>query len=73
MLSGGPRHVFVQGDIGDTRLMFQLLTQNKPRAVPLAGCQIRECTNLGKISFLAQFCHPKRQNQQAQAAYQGKA
>jgi len=32
-LKDDPRHVFVQGDIGDTTLVPQLLSQYKPRAV----------------------------------------
>ncbi|MBC5764764.1 dTDP-glucose 4,6-dehydratase [Ramlibacter albus] len=32
-LEGDARHVFVQGDIGDTDLVVQLLGQHKPRAV----------------------------------------
>lgn len=32
-LAGNPRHVFVQGDIGDRALVNQLLAQYKPRAI----------------------------------------
>ena len=32
-LANDPRHVFVQGDIGDANLIKSLLTQHKPRAV----------------------------------------
>ena len=32
-LTGDPRHVFVQGDIGDAHLMGALLAQHQPRAV----------------------------------------
>ena len=32
-LQGDPRHVFVQGDIGDEALVAQLLAQHQPRAV----------------------------------------
>jgi len=32
-LEGDARHVFVQGDIGDTALVAQLLAQHRPRAV----------------------------------------
>jgi dTDP-glucose 4,6-dehydratase len=32
-LNGDPRHVFVQGDIGDERLMSELLASHQPRAV----------------------------------------
>jgi dTDP-glucose 4,6-dehydratase len=32
-LEGDPRHVFVQGDIGDRALVGQLLAEHKPRAV----------------------------------------
>ena len=32
-LQGNPRHVFVQGDIGDSALMSRLLAEHKPRAV----------------------------------------
>ena len=32
-LKGDPRHVFVQGDIGDRALVGQLLAEHKPRAV----------------------------------------
>jgi len=32
-LDGDARHVFVQGDIGDTALLSQLLAQHQPRAV----------------------------------------
>jgi dTDP-glucose 4,6-dehydratase len=32
-LRGDARHVFVQGDIGDRKLVDQLLTQHRPRAV----------------------------------------
>ena len=32
-LDGDARHVFVQGDIGDTALVAQLLAQHRPRAV----------------------------------------
>ena len=32
-LQNNPRHVFVQGDIGDTTLLPQLLAQHQPRAV----------------------------------------
>jgi len=32
-VQGDPRHVFVQGDIGDRALLERLLTQYKPRAV----------------------------------------
>ncbi|MGZ8295114.1 MAG: dTDP-glucose 4,6-dehydratase [Telluria sp.] len=32
-LDGDPRHVFVQGDIGDTALVGQLLQQYRPRAI----------------------------------------
>ncbi|MES2016814.1 MAG: dTDP-glucose 4,6-dehydratase [Pseudomonadota bacterium] len=32
-LRGDPRHVFVQGDIGDTALMAALLAQHRPRAI----------------------------------------
>jgi dTDP-glucose 4,6-dehydratase len=32
-LAGDPRHVFVQGDIGDRPLVDQLLAQHRPRAI----------------------------------------
>ncbi len=32
-LTGDPRHIFVQGDIGDTQLVSQLLEQYQPRAI----------------------------------------
>ncbi len=32
-LQGDPRHLFVQGDIGDAALLAQLLAQHQPRAV----------------------------------------
>ena len=32
-LRGNPRHIFVQGDIGDRVLIARLLTEHKPRAV----------------------------------------
>lgn len=32
-LTGDPRHIFVQGDIGDIQLIAQLLTQHQPRAI----------------------------------------
>src|SRR5690606_19401252 len=32
-LQGDPRHVFVQGDIGDQALVARLLAEHKPRAV----------------------------------------
>lgn len=32
-LKGNPRHIFVQGDIGDAELVGRLLAQYKPRAV----------------------------------------
>ena len=32
-LEGDPRHVFVQGDIGDRALVDQLLAEHKPRAI----------------------------------------
>jgi len=32
-LDGNPRHVFVQGDIGDSALLDRLLAEHKPRAV----------------------------------------
>ena len=32
-LKGDPRHIFVQGDIGDGALVGQLLAEHKPRAV----------------------------------------
>jgi dTDP-glucose 4,6-dehydratase len=32
-LSEDARHIFVQGDIGDSRLVSQLLTQHQPRAI----------------------------------------
>ena len=32
-LSGNPRHIFAQGDIGDRALMDRLLAKHKPRAV----------------------------------------
>ncbi|WP_218510928.1 dTDP-glucose 4,6-dehydratase [Variovorax sp. dw_308] len=32
-LAGNPRHVFVQGDIGDSALVDRLLAEHKPRAV----------------------------------------
>jgi dTDP-glucose 4,6-dehydratase len=32
-LKGDPRHVFVQGDIGDSELVARLLAQHQPRAV----------------------------------------
>jgi dTDP-glucose 4,6-dehydratase len=32
-LAGNPRHVFVQGDIGDRALLDRLLTERRPRAV----------------------------------------
>lgn len=32
-LKGNPRHLFVQGDIGDARLVAQLLAEHQPRAV----------------------------------------
>ncbi|MBP6057562.1 MAG: dTDP-glucose 4,6-dehydratase [Nitrosomonas sp.] len=32
-LTGDPRHIFVQGDIGDIQLVEQLLTQHQPRAI----------------------------------------
>ena len=32
-LQGNPRHIFVQGDIGDRALLDQLLTEHRPRAV----------------------------------------
>ena len=35
------RHVFVQGDIGDTALVTQLLNQYQPRAVLLVGSEVQ--------------------------------
>jgi len=32
-LSGDPRHLFVQGDIGDSALVANLLAQHQPRAI----------------------------------------
>jgi len=32
-LAGDPRHIFVQGDIGDTALVSRLLAEHQPRAV----------------------------------------
>lgn len=32
-VEGGKRHVFVQGDIGDQKLVAKLLTTQKPRAI----------------------------------------
>ena len=32
-LANDPRHIFVQGNIGDTELVFSLLTKYQPRAV----------------------------------------
>ena len=32
-LQGNPAHIFVHGDIGDTKLVSQLLKQYQPRAV----------------------------------------
>ena len=32
-ISGNPRHIFVQGDIGDSELVSRLLTEHKPRAI----------------------------------------
>jgi dTDP-glucose 4,6-dehydratase len=32
-LAGDPRHIFVQGDIGDTALVSRLLAEHRPRAV----------------------------------------
>jgi dTDP-glucose 4,6-dehydratase len=32
-LKGNPRHIFVQGDIGDAQLVGKLLAQHRPRAV----------------------------------------
>ncbi len=32
-LSKDPRHIFVQGDIGDTKLVSQILAQYQPRAI----------------------------------------
>ena len=32
-VQGDPRHIFVQGDIGDTALLARLLAEHKPRAV----------------------------------------
>ncbi len=32
-LGGDPRHVFVQGDIGDTALVARLLAEHRPRAI----------------------------------------
>lgn len=32
-ISGDPRHIFVQGDIGDTQLVSRLLTEHQPRAI----------------------------------------
>jgi dTDP-glucose 4,6-dehydratase len=32
-LAGDPRHIFVQGDIGDTALFSRLLAEHRPRAV----------------------------------------
>ncbi len=32
-LQDDPRHIFVQGDIGDSELLRELLTQHQPRAV----------------------------------------
>ena len=32
-LDGDPRHVFVQGDVGDTGLLAELLARHRPRAV----------------------------------------
>ncbi len=32
-LNGDPRHVFVQGDIGDSALVADLLAEHQPRAI----------------------------------------
>ncbi|OYZ54199.1 MAG: dTDP-glucose 4,6-dehydratase, partial [Hydrogenophilales bacterium 16-61-112] len=32
-LQGDPRHVFVQGDIGDRALLDKLLAEHRPRAI----------------------------------------
>eukprot|EP01036_Dinobryon_divergens_P017936 gene17936-24400_t len=32
-LKGNPKHIFVQGDIGDSALIDRLLAEHKPRAV----------------------------------------
>jgi dTDP-glucose 4,6-dehydratase len=32
-LQGDPRHIFVQGDIGDTALVERLLAEHQPRAI----------------------------------------
>eukprot|EP01034_Spumella_vulgaris_P046715 gene46715-58246_t len=32
-VQGNPRHVFVQGDIGDTALLARLLAEHQPRAI----------------------------------------
>ncbi len=32
-LQGNPRHIFVQGDIGDRALVERLLAEHQPRAV----------------------------------------
>ena len=32
-LAGNPAHIFVQGDIGDTALLGELLARHQPRAI----------------------------------------
>ena len=32
-VQGNPRHIFVQGDIGDTALLARLLAEHQPRAI----------------------------------------
>lgn len=32
-VQGNPRHIFVQGDIGDTALLERLLAEHQPRAI----------------------------------------
>ena len=32
-VQGNPRHIFVQGDIGDTALLQRLLAEHRPRAI----------------------------------------
>ena len=47
-----PRHVFVQGDIGDSPLLAQLLAQYQPRAVLNAATTTARCISR-RSSFLS--------------------
>ena len=59
-VQGNPRHIFVQGDIGDTALLERLLAEHQPRAIVnfAAESHVDRSIHAPKTSFKPMWSAP---------------